>query len=140
VAVTAKFRQSMAVPLAALVAFLGASALATQRWWLLPLLLVPAAVFWWGFRAGVDADRAGLRVRGLVGSRAVPWPEVAGFRVDGRRVLLSLRTGGELPLPAVAPGDVSRLVEASGGAVELGGAASDGPAPRRGGGGRHDGQ
>ena len=59
---TVKFRQSSAVPLAALVALLGASALATQRWWLSPLLLVPIAVFCWGLRSGVDADAESLRV------------------------------------------------------------------------------
>jgi len=118
--VISKFRQSTAVPLAALVAFLGASALATQRWWLLPLLLVPAAVFWWGLRSGVDADTDSLRVRGLLGSRAVPWSEVTGFRVEARRVHASLTNGNELLLPAVTPDELPALIAAGGNTLEDG--------------------
>jgi len=122
--VIAKFRQSTAVPLAALVAFLGASALATQRWWLLPLLLVPAAVFWWGMRSGVDADTESLRVRGLLGIRTVPWSDVAGFRVDRRKVHASLTNGNELSLPAVTPDELPALIAAGGNTLE------DGDAPQ----------
>lgn len=113
-----RFRQSVAVPLAALVAFLGASALATQRWWLLPLLLVPLAVFWWGLRSGVDADAESLRVRGLLGSRAVPWSEIAGFRLVRRRVRASLTNGNELPLPGVSAAELPALIAASGSTLE----------------------
>jgi hypothetical protein len=112
--VTVKFRQNMAIPLAALVALLGASALALQRWWLLPVLLPPLAVLWWGLRSGVDADAVTLRVRGMLGGRTVPWADVAGIRVEGRRVLLTLSAGGELPLPGVTPSDVPRLIAAAG--------------------------
>jgi hypothetical protein len=116
--VISRFRQSVAVPLAALVAFLGASALATQRWWLLPLLLVPLAVFWWGLRSGVDADAESLRVRGLLGSRAVPWSEIAGFRLVRRRVRASLTNGNELPLPGVSAAELPALIAASGSTLE----------------------
>jgi hypothetical protein len=113
-----KIRQNLAVPMAALVTLAGSSALALQRWWLAPIMLVPIAVAWWGFRSGVDADTAGIRVRGLTGSRTVPWPDVSGFRIDRRRVLLTTTAGTELPLPAVTPADVPRLAEASGGSFE----------------------
>jgi hypothetical protein len=123
--VISKFRQSVAVPLAALVAFLSASALATQRWWLAPLLLVPLAVFWWGLRSGVDADAESLRVRGLLGSRAVPWSEVAGFRLVRRRVRASLTNGNELPLPGVTAAELPALIAASGSTLESPGGAAD---------------
>jgi hypothetical protein len=113
-----KFRQNMAVPLAAGVALAGTSALALQRWWLLPLLLIPAGVLWWGLRSGVDASTERVRVRALAGSRAYGWDDVAGVRVDGRRVLLATTSGTEVALPAVTPADVPRLIAASGGALE----------------------
>ena len=115
---TAKFRQNMGLPLAAVVAFVGASALATQRWWLLPILLIPLVVAVWGFRSGVDADRQSLRVRTLLGSRTVPWGEVAGFRVDRNKVLAQLSSGGELPLPAVTPRQLPALIAAGGRTLE----------------------
>jgi hypothetical protein len=113
-----KFRQNLAVPLAALVALLGSSALALQSWWLAPVLLIPLAILWWAVRSGVDADAQRIRIRGLTGSRTLAWPDVAGFRIDGRRVLVATTSGTELPLPAVTPADVVRLAEASGGSVE----------------------
>jgi hypothetical protein len=116
--VTTKFRQSTAVPLAAFVAFVSASALATQRWWLLPLLLVPLAVLWWGLRSGVDVDADALHVRTLLGSRDVPWPEVAGFRLVGRRVHAELVNGNELPLPGVGADELPALIAAGGGTLE----------------------
>jgi hypothetical protein len=113
-----KFRQNLAVPLAAAVALAGTSALALQRWWLLPLLLVPGGVLWWGLRSGVDANGERVRVRALAGSRAYRWDDVSGFRIDGRRVLLATTSGTEVALPAVTPADVPRLVTASGGALD----------------------
>lgn len=116
---TAKFRQSTAVPLAALVTLLGASALATQRWWLAPLLLLPLAVGVWGLRSGVDVTPESLRVHGLLGSRTVPWSEVAGFRVAGRRVLARLTGDRELPLPAVSPAELPAVIAAGGHELEV---------------------
>lgn len=115
---TTKFRQSTAVPLAAFVALVSASALATQRWWLLPVLLVPLAALWWGLRSGVDVDADALHVRGFLGSRVVPWPEVAGFRLVGRRVHAELTNGNELPLPAVNAAELPSLIAAGGGKLE----------------------
>jgi hypothetical protein len=112
--VTAKFRQNAALPIAALVAFLGASALATQRWWLLPVLLIPLTAMWWGIRTGIDVDARALRVRGMLGSRMVLWSEVAGFRVEGSRVFVRLVGGGELVLPAVRPVDLPKVIAAAG--------------------------
>jgi hypothetical protein len=120
-----KFRQTIAIPLAAGVALVGASPIALQpfAWgenqplFLLPILLVPLAVLWWGLRSGVDADAERLTVRALAGSRTYRWPDVAGFRVDGRKVLLETSSGTEVPLPAVRPADVPKLIAASGGSL-----------------------
>jgi hypothetical protein len=120
-----KFRQTIAIPLAAGVALVGASPIALQpfAWgnkqplFLLPLLLVPLAVAWWGLRSGVDADSERVTVRALAGKRTYRWSDVAGFRVDGRKVLLETTAGTEVALPAVRPADVPRLIEASGGSL-----------------------
>lgn len=123
---TARFRHNLAVPVAALLALIGASALALQSWWLAPILLIPAAVLWWALRSGVDADREALRVRGMVGSRAVPWSEVDGFRADGRRAVVTLVGGGEIPLPAVSPAELPSLIAASGGTLTTGAPGPEG--------------
>jgi hypothetical protein len=112
--VTARFRHNFAVPIAALLALFGTSALALQSWWLAPLLLIPLAVLWWALRSGVDADGDTLRVRGMVGSRVVPWSNVDGFRVDGRRAVVTLVGGGEIPLPGVTAAELPTLIAASG--------------------------
>lgn len=115
---TAKFRHSTAVPIAAFVALIGASAVAFQRWWLLPILLVPLTLIWWGLRVGVDVDAETLRVRGLFGSRALPWSDVTGFRLVKNQVNATLASGNELPLPAITPAEVPALIEASGQKLE----------------------
>lgn len=112
-----RFRHNVAVPISGFAALVSTSALALQRWWLTPLMLPPLVVLWWGLRSGADAGPDGIRVRALLGSRTVPWAEVAGLRVDGRRVRLLLDGGGELPLPGVEPGEVPKLVAASGGTL-----------------------
>lgn len=116
--VTAKFRQNTAVPIAAFVALVGASALALQRWWLTPVLLVPLALVWRGLRVGVDADREALHVRGMLGSRTLPWADIAGFRLVRQQVLARLTNGNELPLPAVTPAELPALIAASGQTLE----------------------
>jgi len=64
-----KFRYNAGIAIAGLVAFFGAIPVATVRWYLTPILLVPLAVLIWGWRAGTDADANGLSVRALLGSR-----------------------------------------------------------------------
>jgi hypothetical protein len=112
--VTAKIRHNTAVPLAAFVTLIGASAVATQRWWLMPILLIPAAMVWWGVRAGVDVDTESLRVRGMVGTRELPWSEVTGFRMARNRVNVTLANGNEVRLPAVTPTVLPAVIKASG--------------------------
>jgi hypothetical protein len=112
--VTAKIRHNTAVPLAAFVTLIGASAFATQRWYLLPILLIPAAMVWWGWRAGVDVDEESLRVRGMLGTRELPWSEVTGFRIVRNRVNVTLENGNEMRLPAVTPTVLPAVIKASG--------------------------
>ncbi len=109
-----KFRHNAAIAVAGLVAFFGAIPIATTRWYLLPILLVPLAVAFWVVRAGTDADDSGLTVRALFGSRRLSWHEITGFEHINRRVQATLTNGGAVALPAVNPRDLPRLVAASG--------------------------
>jgi hypothetical protein len=109
-----KFRYNVGIAIAGLVAFFGAVPVATFRWYLTPILLVPLAVLVWGWRAGTDADTNGLSVRALLGSRRLPWSRVNALIPDGRRVIARLDGGASVRLPAVTPADLPKLIGASG--------------------------
>ncbi|GAA3726972.1 hypothetical protein GCM10022225_05250 [Plantactinospora mayteni] len=112
---TLRFRHSQAIWVAAVIAFLGALPLATARWYLVPLLLVPVAVGVWAWRAGTDADRAGVRIRALLGERRIAWSEIAELASDPRgQAVVRLRDGSTATLPAVRAADLPGLVAASG--------------------------
>lgn len=113
-----RFRQHGALAIAALVLFVGTLPLASIRWYLLPLLLVPVLLGLWAWRSGTDADRAGLRVRALLGQRSIAWSEVAELSADPKGRALALLTDGRVVrLPAVPAAELPRLVGASGQAV-----------------------
>ncbi len=109
-----KFRLNPGVAVAGLIAFFGAIPVATVRWYLTPILLVPLAVAVWGWRAGTDADESGLTVRALVGQRRLPWSRISGFAPHGRRVVAVLDSGAAVRLTAVTPADLPKLVAAGG--------------------------
>jgi len=111
---TVKFRHSPAVALAGLIATFGAVPVATWRWYLAPILLVPVAVAIWGWRAGTDADADGVTVRALLGQRRFPWSRISGFAPRGRGVVAVLDGGATVPLTAVTARDLPKLVAASG--------------------------
>ncbi|MGW9193271.1 PH domain-containing protein [Micromonospora chersina] len=112
---TVRFRYNQAILVAAIVAFIGALPLATARWWLLWVLLIPLALGAWAWRAGTDADARELRLRALVGQRRVPWTRVAELTADARgRAVARLDDGETLMLPAVRAADLPRLVSATG--------------------------
>jgi hypothetical protein len=111
-----KFRYNAAIAVAGVIATISAVPLASQRWYLVPVLLVPLAVAAWGWRAGTDVDADGLRVRALLGSRFVPWTGVREFTVGERgRVYAQTTAGTRLRLPAVTAPDLPRVVGAGGG-------------------------
>ncbi len=110
----AKFRHNSAITIAAVIAIIGTIPFAAARWWLAPVVLIPIAIALWSWRTGVDVDGAGLRVRSVFASRRVPWADVEGFTGGDGRVEAVLRSGRVVPLPAVAPGDVRRLLAAAG--------------------------
>ena len=112
---TVRFRHNQAILVAAIVAFIGALPLASARWWLLWVLLVPLAVAVWAWRAGTDADARELRLRALVGQRRVPWNQVAELAGDPRgRAVARLDAGEVVMLPAVRATELPRLIAVTG--------------------------
>ncbi|MFV2020329.1 PH domain-containing protein [Micromonospora sp. LOL_023] len=113
--VTVRYRPHQAIMLAAVIAFVGSLPLASVRWYLLPILLLPLAIAIWAVRAGTDVDSAGIQVRALIGQRRIPWSRVAELGTDHRgRAVARLTDGAQVALPAVRAGDLPRLIEASG--------------------------
>lgn len=112
---TVRFRPNQAILVAAIVAFIGALPLATARWWLLWVLLIPLAVGLWAWRSGTEADPRGLRLRALAGQRRIAWERVAELGADERgRAVVRLDDGERLVLPAVRAADLPRLIAATG--------------------------
>ncbi|MCI4064663.1 PH domain-containing protein [Micromonospora sp. R77] len=112
---TVSFRHNQAILVAAIVAFIGALPLATARWWLSWVLLLPLAVAVWAWRAGTDADPRELRLRAVAGQRRIAWDRVAELVTDPRgRVAARLDDGQQVLLPAVRAADLPRLVAATG--------------------------
>jgi hypothetical protein len=112
---TLRFRHNQAISVAAVIAFLGALPLATARWYLAPLLLVPVVIGVWGLRAGTDADTGGVRIRALLGQHRIPWSDILELAADPRgQAMVRLRDGRTTALPAVRSVDLPALITASG--------------------------
>jgi Bacterial PH domain len=117
--------------IAAVIAFFGTVPVATTRWYLSPLLLVPVAAGVWSWRAGTDVTPAGLRIRALFGSRSVPWSHVAALVPADGRAYAVLTTGRRLRLTAVRAADLATLAppgEAGGDRTATGDATPTGEA------------
>ncbi|SCG71155.1 PH domain-containing protein [Micromonospora echinaurantiaca] len=115
---TVRFRHNQAILAAAVIATIGALPLASARWYLLPVLLVPVAVALWAWRAGTDADARELRLRALAGQRRIGWEHVVELATDPRgRAVARLDDGQQVVLPAVRGADLPRLVSATGQAL-----------------------
>lgn len=112
--VKVKFRRSAALAVAAGITVIGAIPLLAESAFFLLVLLVPLAVTVWAWRAGTDVDDNGFTVRALFGSRRVSWAAVDGLVTTGRTVQARLANGHLVPLDAVRPADLPRVISASG--------------------------
>lgn len=113
-----------AVPLPALVAVgfvaVGLSPIAFQGGWWFLLFLVPLALAWWVVRTRTVVDADALRVVSAVGSRRLPWSEVATLRVASRAWVRAVRADeGEQTLTGVRARDLGRIARASGGRITM---------------------
>jgi hypothetical protein len=100
-----------AAAVAATMALVGAVPLAATRWYLTPLVLIPAAIAVWAWRSGTDADPDGLTVRALFGSRRLAWSGIEALAPDDRgRVYARLSRGASVRLTGVTAADLPRLL------------------------------
>lgn len=108
-----RVRKTGALLVAAVIAFVGAVPIAGARWELTPILLIPAAVFAWAWRAGTDVYADELRVKALLGSTRVPWPRVTELAPDPRgRVSALLDNGHVIRLTGVTTDNLPRVLAA----------------------------
>jgi hypothetical protein len=89
-----RYRQSASLSVAAAIATAGSLTLPAANVWLLPVVLIPLTVSVWAARAGTDAGPTGLRVRALLGSRRIPWSQVAELAPGERNRVFALLTDG----------------------------------------------
>ena len=118
--VAARFRRNTAIVMAGILALFAGVSLGSWAPALLPVLVIPALIALWGWRSGTDASAAGLTVRAALGSRSVPWSDVAHLEpAQGGRVNARLMSGVVIELPAVSVGDIPALIAASGSSIEV---------------------
>ena len=91
-----RVRKTGALLVAAGIAFVGALPLASVRWALAPVLLIPAAVYVWAWRAGTDVFADRLRVKALFGSTQVPFDRISELAPDARGQVSALLDNGHM--------------------------------------------
>src|SRR5688572_2282378 len=91
-----RVRKSGALLVAALIALVGAVPLASLRWELTPVLLLPLAAVVWAWRAGTDVFADRLKVRALIGSTEIGWSRVAELAPDARGRIVALLDNGNV--------------------------------------------
>jgi PH (Pleckstrin Homology) domain-containing protein len=82
--------------------------------WHTLFLLLPVAIALFIRRTATFVDGDGIRVRAVLGSRQLPWPEIRGLAVSGRSVYAVL-ADGSVRLPCVRQADLSAVARASAG-------------------------
>jgi hypothetical protein len=116
---TLRYRRSSAITVAAVVAFIGAIPMLAGGAAFGVILLVPIAIALWAWRSGTDVTADGITVRAMLGSRRIPWSEVAELAPDGKGgVAVRLASGAAVTLPAVPAAALPAVAAASGDLVE----------------------
>ena len=108
-----RVRKTGALLVAAVIAFVCTVPVAGARWELTPLLLIPAAIFVWAWRAGTDVYPDELRVKALAGSTRVPWARITELAPDQRgHISALLDNGNVIRLTGVTTGNLPRVLAA----------------------------
>ncbi|WP_018682125.1 PH domain-containing protein [Actinokineospora enzanensis] len=110
------FRVPTVAVLAALLFAICATPVAFGAPGLVAIYLIPIAAVVWVLRVRTTATADGLTVRGVVGSRALPWASLKGFRLSPKgQVRAVLTDDREVPLPSVRTRHLPALSLVSGG-------------------------
>jgi hypothetical protein len=80
--------------------------------WHTLLLVIPAVIALFIRRTATFVDSDGIRVRAVLGSRRLPWPEIRGVAVSGRSIYAVL-ADGSVRLPCVRQSDLGAVSRAS---------------------------
>lgn len=88
----------------------------TAGGWALLIYLVPLALLVWILRTGTTVTAESVTTRTVLGGQEMPWNEITSLRVHRQsRLQAVLRSGKQVPLPAVRPRDLPRFAVMSGG-------------------------
>jgi hypothetical protein len=99
--------------IAAVIAFVSAIPIAGAMWQLAWILLIPAVVFVWAWRAGTDVYAHELRVKALFGSTRVPWDRITEIAPDTRgHVSALLDNGNVIRLTAIDRDNLPKVLAA----------------------------
>lgn len=110
-----RVRKTGALLVAAVIAFVGTVPFAGASWALSPILLIPAAIFLWAWRAGTDVYADQLRVKALIGSTRVPWERITELAPNERgQVSALLDNGNVIKLTGVTATNLPRVLAAGG--------------------------
>lgn len=110
-----RVRKTGALLVFGVIAFVGAVPLAGASHILAWVLVVPAAVIVWAWRAGTDVREDDLRVKALVGSTRVPWSSIVELAPDERgRVSALLENGNAIKLTGVTKDNLPRVLAVAG--------------------------
>jgi hypothetical protein len=126
-----RVRKTGALLVAGAIAFVGTVPLAGASRALLWVLLVPAAVIVWAWRAGTDVYPDELRVKALVGRTRVPWSKIVELAPDERgRISALLDNGNVIKLTGVSRDNLQRVLAVAGQKVGPAEEVSTPPAPQ----------
>jgi hypothetical protein len=110
-----RVRKTGALLVAGVIAFVGTVPLAGASRPLAWVLVVPAAVIVWAWRAGTDVREDDLRVKALVGSTRVPWSSIVELAPDDRgRISALLDNGNVIKLTGVTRDNLARVLAVAG--------------------------
>ncbi|MBV9822245.1 MAG: PH domain-containing protein [Actinobacteria bacterium] len=80
--------------------------------------LLPLGAALYVARTATVVDATGLHARALLGSRTLPWDQLAGLRLDRSGAVYAVdRAGGQLRLPCVRSTRLDALVAAGAGRI-----------------------
>lgn len=110
-----RVRKTGALLVFGVIAFVGTVPLAGAARGLVWVLVIPAVIIVWAWRAGTDVREDELRVKALVGSTGVPWSSIVELAPDERgRVSALLDNGNAIKLTGVTRDNLPRVLAVAG--------------------------